>query len=153
MKANNREGRLGNRWLCAWLIGSAVLGPTVTMAANEGMIRVAASTKGTQQVNLVVGKSTIVDVPVPIKRASLANPEIADAIVLTVAPSAPESRRWDPDEVMAWGRSEGLPPIRSIPELRKGLDRASTMAPHGTIVVTGSVHTVGDALQILEIPV
>ena len=36
-----------------------------------------------QQVSLVVGKSTVVDVPVPIKRASLADPQIADAIVLS----------------------------------------------------------------------
>jgi hypothetical protein len=30
--------------------------------------------------------------------------------------------------------------------------RAETLAPHGAVVVTGSVHTVGDAMAILGIP-
>jgi folylpolyglutamate synthase/dihydropteroate synthase len=36
-----------------------------------------------------------------------------------------------------------------IPDFAAALRRATTLAPHGTIVVTGSVHTVGDALRAL----
>ena len=121
MKANNREGRLGNRWLCAWLIGSAVLGPTVTMAANEGMIRVAGSTKGTQQVNLVVGKSTIVDVPVPIKRASLANPEIADAIVLSPKQIYVTGKGYGSTNLTLWGKDDQ---VLAVFDLDVGVDLA-----------------------------
>jgi dihydrofolate synthase/folylpolyglutamate synthase len=78
---------------------------------------------------------------------------VADALVLTVASSAPESRRWNPDEVGAWAREQGLPPTRVIPDLQSALGRASTMAPHGTVVVTGSVHTVGDAMKLLDLSV
>jgi hypothetical protein len=31
--------------------------------------------------------------------------------------------------------------------------RAETLAPYGTLLVTGSVHTVGDALGVMGIPV
>jgi dihydrofolate synthase/folylpolyglutamate synthase len=76
-----------------------------------------------------------------------------DAAVLTVAPSSPEARRWDPADAEAKiGASSGVP-IRIIPDFAAALQRAETMAPHGTILVTGSVHTVGDALNELGIPV
>ena len=120
MKALNREDKLGSRWLCAWLIG-AVLGPTVTMAANEGMIRVAASTKGTQQVNLVVGKSTIVDVPVPIKRASLANPEIADAIVLSPKQIYVTGKGYGSTNLTLWGKDDQ---VLAVFDLDVGVDLA-----------------------------
>jgi folylpolyglutamate synthase/dihydropteroate synthase len=44
-------------------------------------------------------------------------------------------------------------PIRVIPDLSSALMRAETMAPYGTVLVTGSVHTVGDALAVLSIKV
>jgi dihydrofolate synthase/folylpolyglutamate synthase len=75
----------------------------------------------------------------------------ADAAILTVAESAPESRRWDPELV---SRSLDAPiSIRVIPALGDALMRAETLAPYGTLVVTGSVHTVGDALGAMGISV
>jgi dihydrofolate synthase/folylpolyglutamate synthase len=75
----------------------------------------------------------------------------ADAAVLTVAPSSPENRRWDPGEAAA--RLDARIPIRVIPDFAAALQRAETLAPHGTVLVTGSVHTVGDALHELGIPI
>jgi len=75
-----------------------------------------------------------------------------DALVLTTPDSAPVSRRWDVAEVGQWcGRELGVWP-RVIPDFSAAIARASTMAPHGTVVVTGSVHTVGDAMSILGVP-
>ncbi|MEX2583084.1 MAG: folylpolyglutamate synthase/dihydrofolate synthase family protein [Gemmatimonadota bacterium] len=75
-----------------------------------------------------------------------------DAAILTEAPSAPETRRWDPDEAARWSLEEtGVAP-RVVTELGAALRRAGTLAPHGTIVITGSVHTVGDAMKALGIP-
>ena len=73
----------------------------------------------------------------------------ADAAILTLAPSSPGDRRWDPAAAAA-----SLPatiPLRVVPDLADALMRAETLAPHGTVLVTGSVHTVGDALSALEI--
>lgn len=73
----------------------------------------------------------------------------ADAAILTVAESAPEARRWDP-EAVARALDTSIP-VRVIPHLPDALMRAETLAPYGTLLVTGSVHTVGDALGALGI--
>jgi dihydrofolate synthase / folylpolyglutamate synthase len=76
----------------------------------------------------------------------------ADAVILTVPKSAPPVRRWDPEAAARWAAAESGVAARVVPELARALERATTLAPHGTIVVTGSVHTVGDALTLLELP-
>ena len=40
-----------------------------------------------------------------------------------------------------------------IPDLAARPPRASTLAPHGTVLVTGSFHTVGDAMMELGVEV
>jgi dihydrofolate synthase / folylpolyglutamate synthase len=75
--------------------------------------------------------------------------ERVDAAVLTVPPTAPPARRWDPDAAARF-----VPPslpIRVIPDLPRAVDRAITMAPYGTLLVTGSIHTVGDTMHHLGI--
>ena len=75
----------------------------------------------------------------------------AAATILTCPVSAPLSRMWDPKAAAAWCEEAlGVVP-RVIPDLGAALMRASTLAPHGTIVVTGSIHTVGDAMRELGI--
>jgi dihydrofolate synthase / folylpolyglutamate synthase len=75
----------------------------------------------------------------------------AEAAILTVADSAPESRRWDPEQVARV--LDVSIPVRVIPNLPDALMRAETLGPYGTLLVTGSVHTVGDALGVMGIPV
>jgi dihydrofolate synthase/folylpolyglutamate synthase len=71
----------------------------------------------------------------------------ADAVVLTLPPTAPSERRWDPDSVLAEAPS---PHAQSIDDFGTAMSRAWSLAgPGGTIVVTGSFHTVGDALIAL----
>lgn len=77
----------------------------------------------------------------------------ADAVVLTVPPTSPDGRRWDPEAALAsLDVREGLP-VRVIPDFDAALSRAETLAPYGTILVTGSVHTVGDAMAALGMEV
>lgn len=70
----------------------------------------------------------------------------ADHAILTQAPSAPEARRWDPYKAVTETGS-GIAEIRT--DFDDALDRARELAVSGTIVVTGSAHTVGDALRRL----
>ncbi|HSJ05344.1 MAG TPA: folylpolyglutamate synthase/dihydrofolate synthase family protein [Longimicrobiales bacterium] len=69
---------------------------------------------------------------------------VAGAVILTVPPTAPSERRWDPVEVLAavpCGRAE------VITDFSAALARAqSHAAAAGSVLVTGSFHTVGDAL-------
>lgn len=78
---------------------------------------------------------------------------LADAAILTHAPTAPASRAWDPGSVAEWARGAGIGETRVVPELEAALRRAETLAPHGTVLVTGSVHTVGDAMAVLGVEV
>tara|TARA_B100000678_G_scaffold51044_1_gene40673 strand:+ start:8 stop:1216 length:1209 start_codon:yes stop_codon:yes gene_type:complete len=68
----------------------------------------------------------------------------ADHAVLTQAPSAPLARRWDPHEAAAKA-GVGIAEIRT--DFDDALDRARELAGSGTIVVSGSAHTVGDVLR------
>jgi dihydrofolate synthase / folylpolyglutamate synthase len=75
----------------------------------------------------------------------------ADAAILTTPPSAPPARRWDPAAVAASLTSTTALPIRVIRDFERAIDRSVTLAPHGTILVTGSIHTVGDAMACLGV--
>ncbi|MEO7360289.1 MAG: hypothetical protein ABI120_08165, partial [Gemmatimonadaceae bacterium] len=69
-------------------------------------------------------------------------------IVLTTAPTAPESRAWNEQEAFEWARSQGI----SV-SLQSNFDLAlSTAAEKGaTVLITGSFHTVGDAMERLQV--
>jgi len=66
-----------------------------------------------------------------------------DGLVLTRAPSTPPDRAWDLGEVAAWAEGRGLRAL-AAPDFGAALGRAAQMGE--TVLVTGSFHTVGDAL-------
>lgn len=71
-----------------------------------------------------------------------------DLCLLTVPPHLPESRRWDPAAVARHHPDLELLPV---PELPLALDRARELTrTGGTVIVTGSFHTVGGALSHLQ---
>lgn len=78
--------------------------------------------------------------------------EEVDGAVLTQPPSAPPARRWDPAEAAGRAlsalhdRGVGGPWMRVEPDFGDALDIVSREAVGGTVIVTGSCHTVGDAL-------
>lgn len=71
----------------------------------------------------------------------------ATAAVLTLPPTSPPERRWDP-----WKAREGVTDgrVEVRPEFGRALERARELAGGGTVVVAGSCYTAGDALQWLE---
>jgi len=75
----------------------------------------------------------------------------AEAVLLAVPSSMPPERAWDPGAVAERLTALGAR-ARAMTSLDAALSRASTLAPHGTVVVTGSAHTVGDALRHLGAP-
>jgi dihydrofolate synthase/folylpolyglutamate synthase len=72
----------------------------------------------------------------------------AERIVVTMAPTAPANRTWDLHEVDEWARVEGLPVAR-IDDFSSALAQARAEA--ATVLVTGSFHTVGDAMERLQV--
>lgn len=75
--------------------------------------------------------------------------DLADQVVFTIPASAPPERNWDPRAV-ASEVGDGVP-IQVVDEVAAAVERATVLAGNGTVVVTGSCHTVGDALQILGV--
>jgi dihydrofolate synthase/folylpolyglutamate synthase len=72
---------------------------------------------------------------------------VADHFVLTMAPTAPASRAWDLDEAHAFAHAEGLS-AEVAPSFESALERARLAGT--TILITGSFHTVGDAMARLQ---
>jgi len=73
---------------------------------------------------------------------------VATHIVVTMAPTAPVARAWNLDEVTAWAEAEGLP-VQRVDDFASALDQARERA--ATVLVTGSFHTVGDAMERLQV--
>ncbi len=75
---------------------------------------------------------------------------VLDRGVLTVAPTA-ASRGWDAAWLRRWLAKRARPPARAswtlIPDFRQALATAQQGA--GTVLVTGSFHTVGDVMEVL----
>ncbi|MEY4608265.1 MAG: folylpolyglutamate synthase [Gemmatimonadota bacterium] len=71
---------------------------------------------------------------------------VVQGFLLTTAPTAPASRAWVASEALEFARTEGwLAELE--PDFDRALERAQTMGE--TVLVTGSFHTVGDAMARL----
>jgi dihydrofolate synthase/folylpolyglutamate synthase len=77
-----------------------------------------------------------------------------DRGVLTIAPTA-AARGWDIDWLGRWLRDPSRPPPHAqwslVPDFREAMEKVQEGA--GTVLVTGSFHTVGDVMQTLGMDV
>jgi dihydrofolate synthase/folylpolyglutamate synthase len=73
---------------------------------------------------------------------------VASSFVLTNAPTAPASREWDLAEAEIFALELGAS-VMAIPDFGAALARAQSIG--NTVVVTGSFHTVGDAMSLLQV--
>ena len=73
---------------------------------------------------------------------------VVDRFILTSAPTAPASRAWVLSEVLDYASRHGLQAV-----VNADFDSALAEATRaeGTVVVTGSFHTVGDAMGRLQV--
>lgn len=71
-----------------------------------------------------------------------------DRFVFTNAPSAPAERRWDPAEARSFAKARGIEA-----DLEPDMDAALALGQERseTLLVTGSFHTVGDAMSRLQV--
>src|SRR5574339_530062 len=72
-----------------------------------------------KQVSLVVGKSTVLDMPAVIKRASLADPQIADAIVLSPRQIYVTGKGYGTTNLTLWGKDDQ---VIAVFDLDVGID-------------------------------
>jgi dihydrofolate synthase / folylpolyglutamate synthase len=76
---------------------------------------------------------------------------LLDRLWLTDAPTAPESRRWPLDDVVAYARTIAGERCAVLGEADFGAALAQAEHACATVLVTGSFHTVGDAMLRLQI--
>ena len=107
------------RWIVVLACSGIFLtGPSSIMAKNKD-IQLVSFSKDPQQVNLVVGKSTVVNTPVAIKRASLADPHIADAMVLSPKQIYVTGKGYGTTNLTLWGQDGE---VLAILDLDVGVD-------------------------------
>jgi Flp pilus assembly secretin CpaC len=143
--------------------GVLLTGPSSALAKDMGMHLVSLS-KETQQVSLVVGKSTVVNMPVAIKRASLADPKIADAMVLSPKQIYVTGKGYGSTNLTLWGQDGqvlaildldvGVDLIRLKQQLAELLPDETNIRLRGThdhVTVFGTVSNEARLSQILAV--
>jgi dihydrofolate synthase / folylpolyglutamate synthase len=73
---------------------------------------------------------------------------VVDTIVISTAPTAPAARMWHLDDVATWAREEEIA-LSVEPDFDAALRKATDSG--STVVITGSFHTVGDAMERLQV--
>ena len=73
---------------------------------------------------------------------------VADRMVVTMPPTAPADRRWKLDDVRAFAAESSLS-IDPFDDFEAALESATSRG--GTTLITGSFHTVGDAMTRLQV--
>jgi dihydrofolate synthase/folylpolyglutamate synthase len=73
---------------------------------------------------------------------------VIDHFILSIAPTAPAGRLWDPKAAHAFAAAAGWS-AEVIVDFDAALEEAARTA--ATVIVTGSFHTVGDAMSRLQV--
>jgi dihydrofolate synthase / folylpolyglutamate synthase len=73
---------------------------------------------------------------------------VVSRFVLTRAPSAPAERAWDVEAAMRFADEAKIPSI-VVRDFDEALEQSASLGE--TVLVTGSFHTVGDAMARLQV--
>jgi pilus assembly protein CpaC len=162
-ESTNEQAGYCSRLGLVLMIGWAV-SPVGAVAANGGMDHSMSPIRVAQQMNLVVGKSTVVDMPLAIKRASLADPQIADAIVLSPKQIYVTGKGYGSTNLTLWGKDDqviavfdldvGVDLARLKQHLAELLPDESNLHLKGTndhVTVSGSVSSESRLTQVLAV--
>jgi Flp pilus assembly secretin CpaC len=107
------------RWVTALVCSGIMLSGYSHAMAKHQDHQVVSMSKESQQVSLVVGKSTVINMPVAIKRASLADPQIADAMVLSPKQIYVTGKGYGTTNLTLWGKDGE---VLAILDLDVGVD-------------------------------
>jgi pilus assembly protein CpaC len=157
-----KQLRVFRKGALALMVSGMVLLP-IAAKANEDS-RALVRTPEPQQMSLVVGKSTVVDTPVAIKRASLADPQVADAIVLSPRQIYVTGKGYGMTNLTLWGKDDQ---IIAVFDLDVGVDLArlkkhlAELLPdetnlhfkgtHDHVTISGTVSSEGRMQQVLAV--
>lgn len=157
----SKQSRWFRQSALALMMGALLL-PVVAKANDDS--RALVRTPEPLQVSLVVGKSTVVDTHVAIKRASLADPQVADAIVLSPRQIYVTGKGYGMTNLTLWGKDDQ---IIAVFDLDVGVDLArlkkhlAELLPdetnlhfkgtHDHVTISGTVSSEGRMQQVLAV--
>jgi pilus assembly protein CpaC len=101
------------------VVGGIMMLPITVLAGDDNHHQV--KMPEPQQMSLVVGKSSVIDMPIVIKRASLADPQVADAIVLSPRQIYVTGKGYGTTNLTLWGREDQ---VIAVFDLDVGVDLA-----------------------------
>jgi Flp pilus assembly secretin CpaC len=152
------------RWVTALVCSGIMLSGYSHAMAKHQDHQVVSMSKESQQVSLVVGKSTVINMPVAIKRASLADPQIADAMVLSPKQIYVTGKGYGTTNLTLWGKDGevlaildldvGVDLVRlkqQIAELLPDETNVRLRGTHDHVTVFGTVSSEARLSQILAL--
>src|SRR5919108_3529400 len=139
-------------WFLCSLAGSA-------QAPSQGSIR----TYTPQTLNLAVGKSLVIDTPVAIKRVSIANPEIADTVVISPRQIYLTGKAVGTTNLTLWGGDDRVSSVfdvtvsADLSQLKEKLqeilpgENIKVIAAQDSITLSGEVSNTANLSQALAV--
>ena len=106
-RTTSQHARLAGVLAGAIVAAGSLVGQPLLAGSSASIISAHAG-KNVQALDLVLGKSTVVDVPVAIKRASLADPAIADAMVLSPTQIYVTGKGFGSTNLTLWGKDDQI---------------------------------------------
>lgn len=162
MKMTGQQANSCSRCTVALVVGGIMMLPITAMAVDDNHHLV--KMPEPQQVSLVVGKSTVVDMPMTIKRASLADPQVADAIVLSPRQIYVTGKGYGTTNLTLWGKEDQ---VIAVFDLDVGIDlvrlknHLSELLPdetnihlkgtHDHVTISGTVSSEGRLNQVMAV--
>jgi pilus assembly protein CpaC len=151
-----------SRWAVALIVGGVMMLPITAKAADD--IHHLMKTPEAQQLSLVVGKSTVVDMSTAIKRASLADPQVADAIVLSPRQIYVTGKGYGTTNLTLWGKDDQVIAVfdldvgvdlgrlkKHLGELLPDETNLHLKGTHDHVTISGTVSSEGRLHQILSV--
>jgi pilus assembly protein CpaC len=128
-------------------------------APSQGAIR----TYTPQKISLVVGKSLVIDTPVAVKRVSLANPDIADTVIISPRQIYLTGKAGGVTNLTLWGADDRVSTIFDVtvaPDLSQLKEKLQEILPgekirvntaHDSITLSGDVSSTANLSQALAV--
>jgi Flp pilus assembly secretin CpaC len=162
MKMTRQQASYCSRWAVALIVGGVMMLPITVKAADD--IHHLMKTPEAQQLSLVVGKSTVVDMSTAIKRASLADPQVADAIVLSPRQIYVTGKGYGTTNLTLWGKDDQVIAVfdldvgvdlgrlkKHLGELLPDETNLHLKGTHDHVTISGTVSSEGRLHQILSV--
>ncbi|HKT35262.1 MAG TPA: pilus assembly protein N-terminal domain-containing protein [Nitrospira sp.] len=162
MDTTGQKVSCGGRSAAAIALVGIMMLPLTAMAIDDNYHLV--KMPEPKQVSLVVGKSTVLDMPTIIKRASLADPQVADAIVLSPRQIYVTGKGYGTTNLTLWGKDDqviavfdldvGVDLVRLKQHLNELLPDESNVHLKGThdhVTISGTVSSEGRLNQVLQV--